>query len=219
MIKFTITLVITLFGIAAIGQNQFIGLQGGLSLTNLNESSSYGLDFKRGIRTGLTYEYRINSTFQIGADLLYAQQGWNSDIQFTDQFGNLNGEKVTIQNKFNYISVPLKGGITIGNKISGYFNLGIVPSLIIKAESITPAYGNTDKTTAEFTSYVNKVDISGLSEVGVNYTIQESLKVFSILSFQHSINTFSNESYFPNFDLRHVGGTFSLGIKYALIKE
>lgn len=210
--------IITVFTIMALmpvfGQNHFIGLKSGLNLTNIN---SPGFLFERqnriGFNGGLTYEYQLNERFNLGIDLLYFQKGFRSDITFTDELGNML-ETVTIKYNFDYVSLPIKGGYVFGDKIAGFINLGMIPSILINAKTIMPAAeGITEGITSNEIESLRKFELGGLVEVGANYKIKPDLILSTTIAYQNSITSIANGG-----NTRNHGMALSIEIKYALKK-
>ncbi len=221
MRKIIITILTIVFSIPVFGQNHFFGLKGGMSWTNVNSTNFISNnDNRTGFNGGLTYEYHLNTKFNLGMDLLYVQKGFTNDIVFTDDTGNPTGEKATSEFNYDYLSFPIKGGLVIGDRISGFINLGLVPSVLIDAKTIEPAIeGIMDKTTYDVTDKVTGFDLGGLIEIGGNYKLKERFLIFTSVAFQHSFTGITNENYFSNGKARHYGMTLSIGLKYALKKE
>ena len=216
-----ITLLIVLFTVPVFGQNHFIGMKGGLNRMNVNSSNFISNnDNRTGFNSGLTYQYILNERFNLGTDLLYFQRGFTNDIVFTDEFGNPTGESATSRFNYDYLSVPLKGGIVIGNKFSGFANLGIVPSLLVDATTITPAIeGVQEETVYNVTDRVTKFDLGGLVEIGANYKITPDFLLSATFGYQHSFTSITNDDYFRISEVHHYGMVLSFGLKYALKKE
>ena len=176
-------------------------------------------DSKQGFCGGFTYQYRIKDKFQIGADVLYAQKGFNDDILFTDELGNPTGEKITNKRHFDYLSIPIKGGLSFGQQFSGFFNIGIVPSFVLDAKTVTPPFDDFGESTYDAKDAVTQIDFGGIAEIGANLKIKKNLLLYSSLAFQHSFTTVSSSKYYESAKIRNYGGTLSFGIKYGLTKD
>lgn len=207
--------------IPTFGQNHFIGLQGGINWTNVNSSNFISDNNNRtGYNGGLTYQYFLNERFNLGIDLLYFQRGFTNDIVFTDEFGNPTGERATTTFDYDYLSIPLKGGIIIGDKFSGFVNLGIIPSILVNAKTTTPAIeGIQEEMANNVTDRVDQFDLAGLAEIGANYEINPNFLLSASFGYQHSFTSITNDDYFSNVEVRHYGMVLSFGLKYALKKE
>lgn len=214
------TVLIILFTIPVFGQNHLIGMKGGISWTNVISDNYFSdNDYRNGFAGGLTYEYEFNKKYHIGADLLYAQKGFANDILFVDENGNPLGEKSTSDFNYNYLSLPIKGGFSIGNNLVGFLNIGVVPSLLIKAETITPTFENIDGETFDVTDKVTEFDFGAMAEIGASYKLKEQFLLFTSFAYQHSFTSIANENYFADGKVNHHGMTWSIGLKYALKKE
>lgn len=216
-----ITALILISTIPVLGQNHIVGVKGGINWTNVNSSSFISNnDSRTGFNGGLSYEYGLNNKFNLGMDLLYFQNGVTNDIIFTDEIGNPTGESVTNEFNYDYLSLPLKCGFVIGDKISGFANLGIIPSLLVDAKTISQAIeGFVEETTINVTDRVTKFDLGGLVEIGANYKVAPDLLLSATFGYRHSFTSITNENYLSNAEVRHYGMVLSVGLKYVLKKE
>lgn len=217
--KKLLALLIILFTVPVIGQNHLLGLKGGISATNVFSNSIFSnTDFKNGFIAGLTYEYRLKKTFHLEADLLYANKGFEMDIIFTDETGSPTGDFLTSKFHYNYISIPLKFGASFGKKLSGFANIGLVPSFLTKAIYKTPALLDYEEINQDNTEFVNSFDLGAIIEFGGTYTIQEKYFLFASLAYQQSFTGIIKDN--PNSsNMNHYGMIFSVGVKYALTTE
>ncbi len=196
--KSTIIILLLISPISVYGQNHFIGLKGGINWTNINSTDFLSNnDNRTGFNGGVTYELRLKKNFNFGVDLLYTQKGFTNDIIFTNETGNPTGEKATIVFNYDYLTIPVKGGFLIGKRISGFVNLGIVPSLLIDAKTITPAFDNIiEEETFDVTNRVTKFDFGGMIEIGGNYKFKKRFLLYTSYAYQHSFTTITNSDYF-----------------------
>ena len=99
-------------------------MQGGINWTNvISDNFLSDNDYRNGFIGGLTYEYEFKRNFHIGLDLVYTQKGFKHDIIFTDETGNQIGDKTTSDFNYDYLSLPIKGGFSLGNNFAGFLNL------------------------------------------------------------------------------------------------
>lgn len=210
-----IAILILISTITASGQNHFIGVKSGINWTSVNSDYSLNNSNKRtGFSGGLTYQFKINNSFSLGIDLLYAQKGFNSDINFINPSGEPVGPDEESNFNYDYFSFPLKAGYSIGNTISGFINLGVVPAFIVKAETIVPTFEGSE--TIDATDEVTSFDFGGIVEIGASYAILDRLLIVTSFGYQHSLTSLSNSDYFPESNVKHYGMTLSIGVKYAL---
>lgn len=216
-----ITILIIMISIPAFSQNHFFGIKGGVNLTNVNSTNFIkNNDYRTGYNSGLTYEYKLNDRYNLGVDLLYFQKGFTDDIIFTDEFGNTIGEKATSKFNYDYLSLPLRGGIEIGDKFSAFANLGIVPSLLVDAKTIIPGLeGYAEETTYDVKDGIKKFDLGGLVEIGASYNLTTDFLLSATIGYQHSFTSIATDNYFSDSEIRHYGMALSIGLKYALKKE
>lgn len=219
--KATILILSIFLTIPATGQNHYIGTKFGLNVTNVH-LSDFTIDNENriGFIGGLTYEYKFSSKFSIEADLLYSQKGFTNKLMYAFNSVTLEDKKATTYFNYDYISIPTKIGYSFGDKISGIFQLGIVPSILINAKTIEGKIdGITDERTYNLADRVRRFDFGGLLEVGCNYKLHEQFLIFSSLAYQQSFTTITNDDYFSDSKIKHYGLSVFVGLKYALKKE
>jgi Outer membrane protein beta-barrel domain len=222
--KKTALLLFTISSIHIYSQNHFIGVKGGVNATNIISTNFFSqTDSRIGRTAGLTYDFFIKEHFSVGADLIYYQRGFSNDGEFTSDAGNPIGKKYTTTFFYDYLSLPVRSGFTIGNKLHGFANVGVIPSLLLEAKTTTPNVdtdGNTvGNQTYDVTKSVSKFDLAGVMEIGGGYKCTGRFWLYTSFSYQRSFTTITNSEYFANSQIRHTGMTLSLGLKYALKKS
>ena len=216
---------VILFGmfmsVCAIGQEHYLGIKTGLnwtdvSSTNFLSGNTETREQRAGFNGGLMYEYHIDEMFHLGVDFLYAQKGFSQKIGFIAVNGGPLDEENSEYN-FDYISLPIKGGITIGNKVSGFANLGITPSILVSSFIITPEIpGFSQENKTNLTNKASRFDMGGIAEIGVNYEILDSTVLFTSIGYQVSFTSLTTDKFFPSGEARHSGLVLALGLKYRL---
>ncbi len=214
------TFLIILISIPVFGQNNFIGIKGGISWTNVNtDNFIHDNESRNGFAGGLTYEYEFKNNFHAELDLVYAQKGFKNNILFVDETGNPIGKQGTIDFNYDYLTLPIKGGFSIGNNFAGFLNLGLVPSFLINAETVIPTFENVDGESSDVTDRATEFDFGGLIEIGASYKFHQQFLLFTSFAYQQSFMSITNENYFSDGEAKHYGMTLSIGFKYALKKE
>ncbi|WP_123776025.1 outer membrane beta-barrel protein [Brumimicrobium aurantiacum] len=211
------TILVLLFALPVLGQNHHVGLKGGVNWTNVRAKNSFeNTKYKIGYTAGLSYQYQLKNNYHFGLDFIYAQKGFDDIIVFTDDFGNSTGTKYTSEFDYNYFSIPLKAGFSVGNKLSSFMNIGIVPSWLTSAVYRSPANKSSwEGVVLDVTDEVTKFDLGGLVEIGGSYTLFDQYIMYTTFGYQHSFTSFTNENYFNNTEVRHYGFGFSIGLKYV----
>ncbi|NOU17721.1 MAG: PorT family protein [Bacteroidales bacterium] len=221
MKKFAL-IILSLISINVSGQLQFIGIHGGLNLTNITSDATFNnRKFRPGIMIGLNYEYKFSAKYSVGADVLYSQQGFRDKMISTEVImGNTIEESYAFKFYYDYVSVPLKFGYKISEKYNGFVKIGISPSLLLKAGTTLPVFdidGNIiGSKTFDVKESVSKFDLGGLVELGAGYGLYDNLALFSSIIYRHSFTKFSNPDYFEGSNMRHYGFSLVIGLKYKL---
>jgi hypothetical protein len=214
-------IILILINLKVSGQGHFIGIIGGASSSNVSSKSfPSNNDSRQAFTGGLTYSYVFKNHVTTEVDLIFSQRGFSNHAIFTDNTGEPTGGKAAYKYNYNYLSLPIKTGYTIGSKLYGFGNVGVIPSLLIKAETILPVFGGegtiTGSETVEITDHVKKIDIAGQVQIGAGYMFYKNLGLFSTLGYQRSLTTFTSSDYFPESRIRHKGGSLCMGVKYRL---
>lgn len=198
-------------------QNHYLGVKAGYLSSNISSSEDIMDETmpRNGLVAGLSYEYNFLKYFTAGAEVLYEQRGWTQEIIYTNEIG-LEIGKGTIESNYDYISIPIKAGVTFGNKLSIYANLGIANSFSTSAEMNIPYYDGSS-TNEDMKKHVNDFDVAGLFDLGGSLSFLGRFKVFLNLNYQQSFTSF-NVEYFSNTELKHYSFSATTGIKYALKK-
>lgn len=222
--KNLLLLLLTVTTLKAAAQNHVIGVKAGATWSDVTSRNFFSqTNYRTGVTTGLTYEYLLTKHFSVGADLIYDQRGFTHDITVFGSLGIPFPEKGTIRYNYNYLSLPLKAGLNIGNKLYGFMNIGAVPSLLVKARTMRPIFNaNGEKTgneTFDATSIVKKLDFAGLAEIGAGYKIDGRFRLYTSFAYQRSFTTITNSEYFSGSKIEHYGMTLVLGLKYTLPKQ
>ena len=221
--KKILLMILTGISMNVFGQVQLIGIQGGVNMTNQSSPNIFkDSKFRTGIIGGLNYEFIFKSKYSLGADLLYSQKGFNDKMIFVDDNGNPTGITSDLKYYYDYLSLPLKIGYSSGDKLKGFVKIGICPSVLLKAEMTTPKVNNNGNyignETTDATNNASKLDLGGLIELGAGYGLNNTLDLFSSITYNHSLTTFSNSKndYFSDAKMRHYGFSLAMGIKYKL---
>lgn len=214
-IKSFIFLFVLTNALPVISQTHLFGLKGGVNTTNFWGGDYNGPDLLGnvfGFSGGLTYEYHSEKSINYGIDLLHVKRGGHGSFD-----SGLQNEISEYWN-FNYLSLPIKGGVLFGDLFSVSANFGIIPSLLINQFSylatITPwgetVYVNDQKD-------VNQFDCAVLFELGLNYKLFSNFYIHITVGYQKSFTT--DESITNGGGYRNEGLVPHFGIKYALTAE
>lgn len=223
ILKHTLFIAFLIITLDVAGQKHFVGGQGGVNITNILPYQEIESEYKTGISSGLSYDLLLKKHFSLGTGLLYNQRGFIHDLVYTDENADSLGI-VTNVFSYNYISLPIKTGLTLGNKLNAFFNIGVMPSFLVNANQKAPQLNNDgtirDKITIEENSSIRKFDLAGLAELGVSYKFFNSYCLFTACTYQQSLTAVRNSAFFSDrSDLRHRGWMLTLGMRYQLSKE
>ncbi len=219
--KQTVITVLMLLVLGANAQNHFVGIDAGVYWSNVTSRNfADKTNYKTSFSGGLTYEYFFNKSLSIETGMIYNLRGFTVKTPVTDEAGNPTGEEMTVEDNYNYLSVPIKIGYTFGNKFFGFVKLGLVPAVLLDAQTIIPAINsdgeNTGQQTIDITSKVRNPDVAGLVELGGGYKFTDRFRIKLSFSYQHSFTSITNSEYYTNSTILHNGMNLALGLNWAI---
>lgn len=205
-------------GTSAFTQNHYLGIRAGSNFSNSSTNSAFFDDFnsRTGLLAGITYEYSFLKMFRFGADLLYDQRGQKMTSTLTNEIGEPIGEG-DVQYIYDYLSIPVKAGISLGNRLFFFANIGLVPAFNISARVKYPTdvQGQMED---DISNRVESFDLAGMAEAGAGLNFLSRFKAFVAVSYTHSFNDFNKGDYFFGAEMRHYSISVNGGISYALKK-
>jgi len=205
---------------SALAQQHFVGITVGGGLSNVHGGKVFKHRSEKPVlQGGISYTYRFSDMFHFETNLIYAERGFHNDIIFTDEVGVPTGESVFIDFNFNYLSLPLKGGVHFGKKVIGFMRIGIAPAILLDAKTIEPAVLDNLESTTNITSRISQFDVAALLEIGGDLPLSRSFSVSTTATFMHSFRPVTNKNYFPDENMLNYGLILSIGVKYALGKN
>ncbi|MDR2408310.1 MAG: PorT family protein [Bacteroidales bacterium] len=219
--KKTLIIILALFALKNYGQNHYLGIDAGLYWANIASKDFINKpNFRTSFAGGASYEYFFNKNVSVGAGIIYNSRGYATKIS-NDTAGNTIENEFKAKTKFNYITLPLKLGFSYGKKkLFGFAKIGIVPAVLVKAQTITPLVGVSgeiiENITEPLTTKIRRMDIGGVIEIGGGYNVTERCRVKLSLSYQHSFSSITTDNYYPNSTIRNRGINLALGLAWAI---
>jgi hypothetical protein len=194
--------------------SHFIGVQGGLNLFN---ASNINAQYKPGILAGLNYEYYLSEKYSIELGFLYSGQGYKTEVRVYDSTGVLL-KTVDAKSKINYLLLPLKFGFRSGNKVFTFAKIGVVPGMLLNAE--TTGLRVQDNEVLIFTDNskegLKTFDIAGLLEAGLGVNLENNMQLFAAFGYKHSFTSYYDGPSVLINEPKHFGYSISVGLKYKL---
>lgn len=202
------------------GQHHVVGISGGVNRASTVTSKDFSIQSnpRNGVSAGLSYEYLAKQRYSAGVDLLYAQRGFTSDMVATSALGQATTHSTKF--KYDYLSLPIKAGLHEGDKLYGFVNVGLAPSLLVHAKTVSPRFeiDNVviEQEVVDVLNRIKKFDLAGLAEFGGGYKFKSTYWLFASLSYQRSFTSFTTPDYFSGNTMKHKAITLSVGVKYLL---
>jgi len=202
-------------------QSHTFGLFTGINFSNVSAKEVFDEEkYRQSYVGGIKYDFNISDKYQLGTDLIYSLQGFVSEVNFTDETGNPTGQKGIYEFTYDYLTLPLKVGLIIGDKVKIVPKIGIQPSLLASAKTKEPILNDDLVTigtkTFDVTDRVSNFDLAGLVELELNYEFYKNLNIFSCITAKYSFTPLSNSDYFNDFKMRHKVYFISIGLKYSI---
>lgn len=209
------------------GQTQSLGLTGGANVSDVFHSDFLeSTDYRFAYNGGISYRYSFENLIgfgkiNLGADLLYFQQGFNSNVSYLreDEFQLVVKDT---QFNFEYLMLPIKGGLQVGNNIYGFVNIGVAPAFLIKTEYELPeeiSYSEDGPVVVDDTENANRYDLAAIGELGGGCRLFTNWDVYITAKYQRGLLNVATSDYFPHSSINHHSISLNLGIAYTFARE
>jgi hypothetical protein len=225
-LKRIVFLVLVFFSLNTSGQNNLLGIKGGVNWTNVITNDSYLDDLtqlKRGISAGFSFDRLIKKHFNLEINLLYDQFGFREQGLILIPYANHHTKNIVITWTYDYITVPCKFGVKFGKKLFFMADIGISPALLVSSKLIMPSYDSIGQflynEKINKLSNVNRFDLFWLYDLGLGYKLKDKYILYVTFGRREGLISLSTSNYFSSFELRNIGPSISLGFKYALTKK
>jgi len=164
-------------------QSHFVGSTSGLLLPKSNYLDSYTINttikFLPSFTTRITYEYKFVSNFTFGVDAAYQQLGSKNMLDNT----------IKIEQKANFISLPIKFGYQTDGPRYIFSNIGLATSFLLKNQmySYYPEDYSTTIGGYDLLSQYSRVSANAFIELGLGYQINKDIDINISVGYQHDI--------------------------------
>lgn len=157
---------------------------------------------RNGLMIGGLFNYGLNKSLSLQAEVLYTQKGYinNASIQ-TDPAGNPIGSgKVSFN--YNYLEVPLLIKAQFGNNVKPYIMSGVSPSLKVVEK-------NVDEFKKESVNDINKFDLAFIINGGIDFKVSEKTFLFI-----ESRATLGMVPIFDNYKYKNISLAILAGVRF-----
>ena len=219
-------IMLTVFTTATFGQSNYIGINGGISLTNMTSENKhlYWPKYVPNFIGGISVTHAFKNRFIVSADILYNRFGFKDAYKITvGDNVNFKTSYSSFYHNYDYLSVPIAAGISMGNKYFCNIKLGLVPSFLVDAKTTFKGFDSnrnlTSSSTENTTSKTNRFDIGGIATISVGYKLSNKYAVVSDIAYHQSFTSIPNSNYYVNRQIQNYGFTLTLGLRYTLTKN
>ncbi len=217
MHRLSLLVVLGLISLSGFSQYHQIGIKSGMNKSFVEfVDSLYFNDPKMhtGFSAGVTYEYLTASKFSFGADLVYQEKGFDDLWHFRDETGASLAD-IRKEFEYNYITLPLSVGYSLGSKMIGFVKFGVTPSYLVRAREIMPGFDEYRANTKDLTSKTTRFDFGCQFELGAEYRFLEKYSVFVSSALFGSYTRMKTYVFYFS-EVKHFGFNVSAGLKYRL---
>jgi hypothetical protein len=177
-------------------------------------------EYRTGLIVNSNIEFKLVRNIFVSCGIKYEQVGalFVSNFVIMDSIGNVRESyaRDITDYSLDYIGIPIKIGMSYGNKVYIHPKIGIDLSKLISAFVISPIYytqGKPDVYIME-TIHPNRNGISYLIETEIGYNIMPTNSFYLNLSFKRSLNDVSSSIFGPNYHFGLETWSFALGWKH-----
>jgi hypothetical protein len=140
---------------------------------------------------------------------------------FYDYNGNFIDDKILYEDRYSYLSIPLKVGFRFGKRLSVSVHAGLLPSLAVGAKCISYYGGHWSHITGtgelQFagnqSTSARILNMAGTVSIGIDYKLKERVWLTMDFSYQHDIWRINH------LNIRLYGMALNCGVKFSLGKK
>lgn len=148
---------------------------------------------KLGYTTGLNVIFDFSQKIGLETGIQYSNKGYKTKNQDLFYFPPNPGlpTRVKINYSYNYIGIPLKAKIMFGkSKLHFITSVGFMTNFLLNVLQINNfeyADGKTEKKKQSTTSGFNKVDISPMVSIGIDYKVNDKIHLIAEPTFRFGL--------------------------------
>lgn len=213
---------VALIALSATTQAQGIGLgvKAGVNFSNFGGDEVGDSSARTGFHAGLVAEFKLSETFAIAPELLFSQQGSQTESNFpTGPFTSSNRED---KQTLNYVNIPIaaKYYITEGLSISAGPQIGFLVSANSKFdETVTTETGGVTSSVAVSGELDNKAAFESVDFAifgGIGYDLP--MGVFFQARYTAGLSSvFKDSEALDSMDIKTTNNVFSLSVGYKFM--
>ena len=149
---------------------------------------------KFGYTTGFNVVFNFSDLLGLETGVQYSNRGYKTKEQNLTYFppNPALPDKAITNYSYQYIGIPLKAKFSFGkNKARFISSAGFVTNFLINVkQSIDYKYpdGKTDKKTQSLTAGYNKIDISPIVSIGIDYQLTDKIHLSAEPAFRFGLN-------------------------------
>jgi hypothetical protein len=203
------------FGTVAQAQEISLGAKAGVNFSNYGGDEVGDSSARTGFHIGLVSEFKLTETFAIAPELLFSQQGSQTETKF-----DVGGSEFVREDKqtLNYINIPIaaKYYITEGLSIHAGPQIGFLVSANSKYDEKTTIGGVTTEESAEVDNKdgFESVDFGVFG--GLGYELP--MGVFFQARYTAGLSSvFKNSEELDSADIQTTNNVFSLSVGYKFM--
>lgn len=203
------------FGTVAQAQEISLGAKAGVNFSNFGGDEVGDSSARTGFHVGLVSEFKLTETFAIAPELLFSQQGSQTEDKY--DFG---GAEIVEENKqtLNYVNIPIaaKYYITEGLSIHAGPQVGFLVSANSKYDVRATAGGVTTEESGELDNkdLYESIDFSVFG--GIGYELP--MGVFFQARYTTGLSSVNKDSEgTDSMDIKTTNNVFSLSVGYKFM--
>lgn len=189
---------ILFFGLNVGAQENFFGLNGGLSINHVERSNyeyykpeiGYSIDGLFLHRRGIFY-----SKSSIGIQ----QKGFSQELIFIDSSGNILGQGAIEHTRFNYLELSELIGLDFGKKVFAHFGAGFSFGLYQRSTISSTDFQINDTLVSSGYSFgvknIQPLEFSSVFEVGLGIKLKPGHELVLLSQYKHGLNELKYRNY------------------------
>lgn len=171
-----------------------------------------------GYTNGVGYQYNFNHLYGIKTGIFFEQKG----NQYTYPNMNYNGllvSNLNVKSRLSYLTFPLLGRISFGNKWRFFFNAGGYGGVFLKMTSIHRSEDDIIDTKSTSKDYFKRMDFGLSGGFGVYHYFKNLIGISAEVRSNYGLYNISDKPVVNDGTIQNFNTNLVFSIRYSLMKK
>jgi hypothetical protein len=186
------------FCLNAGAQENFLGLNGGLSINSVERANYYYYKNQTGLSIDGLFLHR-RGIFYAKSSFGLQQKGFSQELIFIDSSGTILGQGAIEHTRFNYLDLSEIIGLDFGIKVFAHFGAGFSGGLYLFSTINSSDFQVNDSVVSEsYTLGIKNIqpfEFSSVFEAGLGIKLKQGHELVILSQYKHGLNEIRYRDY------------------------